>query len=156
MNKITTKPEQANPTAALHTVDSRSSRSSLITVKDAARRLNVSASTVYRFDRKNGHLTFVADGRRIFIENVSFEDYLAKTGRNATEPDAPADDVPRHCPQEEQPAPAPPPKEALVADVATPNPLGAVHSSISSCGQRELILPRRYTPGILCYQSFIG
>jgi hypothetical protein len=48
-----------------------------INVRQAAQMLGVSKSTIYRTDREHGPFRFVLDGRRIFIDFASFENYLA-------------------------------------------------------------------------------
>ena len=100
---------QGNSIRALHSDGSQGSQPNLITVKDAARRLGVSKSTVYRFDRDDGPLRFIVDSRPILIENDSFETHLANIRRHITEPCSPADEVFRDCPQEEQPERIKPP-----------------------------------------------
>jgi excisionase family DNA binding protein len=57
-------------------------RPSLITVREAAQRLAVSRSTVYRIDRETGPFRFVVDGRRIFIDQASLESHIANSRRN--------------------------------------------------------------------------
>ena len=147
---------QRYSTRVLHSDGSQGSQPNLITVKDAARRLGVSKSTVYRFDREDGPFRFIVNGRPIFIENDSFETYLANTGRNRAEPDTAADDVPPDCPQEEQPERTDSRTDAMPVDPPRPSPFRDVPHAISSSGQRENILPRRNVAGFLYYQTLMG
>ena len=147
---------QSNSTRILPTTTAPCSRSNLITVKDAARRLGVSRSAVYRIDRNDGPFRFVVDGRRIFIENASFETFLANTGRNGTEPDTAADDVTCDCPQEEQPERTPSQVDAMPVEPPRPSPFRDVPHTLSSTGQRENILPRRHAAGFLYCQMLMG
>ena len=147
---------QGNSTLTLPPAGSECSRPNLITVKDAARRLGVSKNTVYRFDRNNGPFRIVVDGRRIFIEKVSFEAYMANIGPTETESDLTADDVPVDCPQEEQPEQTDFRTDDMPVEASGPTPPCDVRSPVSSSGQREYILPRQYVPGLLWYHSLQG
>jgi hypothetical protein len=51
-------------------------------VKEAAARIERSASTVYRLRRKPGPIRFVVEGRRIYVETDSLDQYLARRGSN--------------------------------------------------------------------------
>lgn len=147
---------QRYSTRVLHSDGSQGSQPNLITVKDAARRLGVSKSTVYRFDREDGPFRFIVNGRPIFIENDSFETYLANTGRNRAELDTAADDVLPEGPQEDQPEQSDPRMGEMPSMASTPTPPVDVARSISSSGQRENILPRRDALAMFFYQSLIG
>lgn len=147
---------QRYSTRVLHSDGSQGSQPNLITVKDAARRLGASRTTVYRIDRNDGPFRFVVDGRRIFIENASFEAFLANTGRNGTESELTADDVPLDCPQEEQPERTDFRTDDMPVEESRPTPPGDVPSPVSSSGQREYIPPRHYVPGLLWYHSLQG
>ena len=68
---------QIESNAVLHTSKGPDAGQDLISVKEAASRLRVSPSTVYRINRKNGPFRFVIDGRRVFIHAESFAAYLA-------------------------------------------------------------------------------
>jgi hypothetical protein len=156
VNKMTTESTQANSTQTLYTRDSRSSQPMLITVKAAARRLGVSRSSVYRIDRNDGPFRFVVDGRRIFIESASFESFLANTGRNGTESELTADDVPIDCIQGEQPKRTPSQVDAMPVEPPRTSPFRDIPHTVSSSGQRENILPRRHSAGFLYYQTLMG
>jgi len=147
---------QGNSTRVLHSDDSQCSKPNLITVKDAARRLGVSKSTVYRFDRDNGPLRFVVDGRPILIENDSFETYLANIHRPETEPGSPEDEGLCDCPQEEQPDRTTPIMGEKPLEASTDTPPCDVPRPISSSGQRDHIVPRSYAPGLLYYTGWMG
>ena len=150
------EPFQGNTTCIGDGVASHCSQPNLITVKDAARRLGASRTTVYRIDRNDGPFRFVVDGRRIFIESASFESFLANTGRNGTESELTADDVPLDCPQEEQPERTDFRTDDMPVEESRPTPPGDVPSPVSSSGQREYIPPRHYVPGLLWYHSLQG
>jgi hypothetical protein len=111
---------------------------------------------VYRFDRNSGPVQFVIEGRRIFIENASFENYLVNAGRNETESHFPVDDI-LHCgPLEEQPKQAVSQIHAMQAEaIDATAPVETVRPATNG-GQRELILPEQYAPVIVCFQSFLG
>jgi excisionase family DNA binding protein len=47
-----------------------------VSVKDAAMKLGVSRSTVYRMNRAHGPLRFVRRGRRVFIDVLEFNRYI--------------------------------------------------------------------------------
>ena len=149
-------PSKGNSTCVQHSDEPQCSQPNLITVKDAARRLGVSKSTVYRFDRDNGPLRFVVDGRPILIENDSFETYLANIRRCETELGSPADEAPRDCPQEEQPERT----NSQMGEIRLEAPTHILPSDAprptSSSGQREDILPRRQALAMFCYQSFLS
>lgn len=147
---------QGNSIRALHSDGSQGSQPNLITVKDAARRLGVSKSTVYRFDRDDGPLRFIVDSRPILIENDSFETHLANIRRHITEPCSPADEVFRDCPQEEQPEQINPQMGEMQLEASTHTVPCDVPRPISSRGQREDILPRRQARAMFCYQSFLS
>lgn len=153
---MTTESTQARSMPTCCARDSRSSQPQLITVKDAARRLGASRSTVYRIDRNDGPLRFVVDGRRIFIDTASFETFLANTGGNGTESELTADDVPIDSIQGEQAERTPPKIDAMPAEPPRPSPFRDVPHTISSSGQRENILPRRHAAGFLYYQTLMG
>lgn len=76
--------QQTSSNAAEYTVNGRR----VISVREAAHRLGVSLSTVYRVDRRNGPFRFVPSGRRIFIDAVSFERYLGES-TTAIRPECP-------------------------------------------------------------------
>ena len=118
---------KANSPLTLYIPGSLGSQPLLITVKDAARRLGVSKSTVYRFDRSHGCLRFVIDGRRVFIEEASFETYLANANRRKGGIDLPADEFPPDCPQQLD--------------------TGDFRGKIGSGGQRELRRSQRVVEG---------
>ena len=147
---------QGNSTCVQHSDEPQCSQPNLITVKDAARRLGVSKSTVYRFDRDDGPLRFVVDGRPILIENASFETYLANIRRPEIEPGSPADEVPRDCPQEEQPERTNSQMGEIQLEVPTHILPSDAPRPTSSSGQREDIRPRRHAAGFLYYQTLMG
>jgi hypothetical protein len=150
------QPFQGNSTRILHPAASHRSQPNLITVKDAARRLGVSKSTVYRIDRNDGPFRFVVDSRRIFIESASFETFLANTGRNGTESELTANDVSIDSIQGEQPERTPSQIDAMPVEPPRPSPFRDVPHTISSSGQRENILPRSHAVGFLYYQTLMG
>jgi|GEM_PF-4541925 len=69
---------------------SEADTSSLICVKEAAHRLGVSKSTIYRFDRVNGPFRFIIEGRRIYVDLNSFDVFrlsrLEAHDKNDSEP----------------------------------------------------------------------
>jgi excisionase family DNA binding protein len=59
-----------------HSLSSRA-KERLITVKQAAQRLGVSPSTVYRMRRRSGKFRFVVRGWRVFVDAEDLERFLA-------------------------------------------------------------------------------
>jgi excisionase family DNA binding protein len=70
------------PGSDLHKAGEQNASTLLITVKEAAMRLGVSRSTVYRADREHGPLRFFMDGRWISIDLASLESFQARIKRN--------------------------------------------------------------------------
>jgi excisionase family DNA binding protein len=130
------------------------SQSPLISVTEAAQRLGVSRSTVYRIDRKNGPFRFVADGRRIFIDLTSFEAHLTNTLRSEPEPPLQTDDVLIQCPQEGDEERTD--LQAREAPTVTTQPVPSRQSAIPlpSHGQREGTIPKRDRAFVVFY-SFL-
>jgi excisionase family DNA binding protein len=127
------------------------SQTPLISVAEAARRLGVSKSTIYRFDRKNGPFRFVADRRRIFIDLASFEIHLTSTPGIEPVPSLQTDEGQHLCPQE---------REAEKADLETREvPVVAIPAAPASdpvslwtwCGPREPIVPKRSGAFVVFY-----
>lgn len=65
----------------------RSSLAVLLSVKEAARRLNVSPKEVYRMDRIQGPFPIVKIGWRVFVGLAGLESYLETRGDTCTAPE---------------------------------------------------------------------
>lgn len=152
MNKELGKVNSRN---VLKTVGVKSARPTVITVNQAAQRLGVSRSTVYRINRVCGPFLFIVDGRRIFIDVSSFELHLASIIGVHADDDSPRAESIRQILQ-----PANEPKaesqvhESPIEMSETAGP-GASLPASTSCGQRELIMRDRTGPCIICYPSFM-
>jgi len=126
-----------------------------MTVKEVARRLRVSTSTVYRINRVDGPFQFISDGRRIFIDSASFELYIrhaggmgandGPTGAECANPDKnPISEL------EAQPLTVRMQPEPQVIIVPSPFP----HPSKGG-GQRDLIMRESNGPCFFSYPSFL-
>lgn len=151
MNKLdtaTTLPE----TDTIHPRPATQSKSSeWLSVKEAARLLGRSTSTIYRFDRNHGPFRIVIERAHIYIDAASFHAYLAKRReeRRNDAPDGPhrepeAVDMHGTVPADSlaNPSPHQAPKSGSTAPEDSPR---------TSFGQRELILPRREQLRVVLY-----
>jgi excisionase family DNA binding protein len=126
-----------------------------LTAKEAAHRLGVSLSTIYRIDREHGPFRFVLDGRRIFIDQASLELHLANIRGVHADDGAHAVASFPPCPRpatevQTQPQIA----EPMIETFETMTPQASLPAS-GSGGQRDLIMRARSGPCIITYQSFI-
>jgi len=161
--------------------DAQSARPFLINVREAAKQLQISTSTVYRLDRVNGPLRFISAKRPITIDQGSVEASLAKTKGIGSEPGVQADNAPCLLPASAEvehvafDACVIPVAESRVGESGQPMSQGQTHPQIAkpmiqtfeiakakaslpasgSCGQRELIMRPRSGPCIVTYQSFL-
>lgn len=145
-------PCQAETELSMLTSAAGGSQSPLISVTEAAQRLGVSKSTVYRIDRKNGPFRFVAEGRRIFIDLASFEIQLTSTQGSEPEPPLQTDGGQHICPQERDAEGAD--LETREAPTVAPQaaPTSDPVSLVTWCGPRERIIPKR-GPAFVVYYS---
>jgi excisionase family DNA binding protein len=128
----------------------QSARPTLITVKEAAQRLGISTSTVYRVDRHHGPFSFIVDGRWIFIDRTSFESYLANSRG------IPASDNRQDAPDQPKPVDDVGPQSEIGESQVEPFknlPLSALTPTSRSGGQRELIITDRRGPFVVLYVS---
>jgi hypothetical protein len=107
-------------------------------VKEAAARIERSASTVYRLRRTPGPIRFVVSGRRIYIETDSLDEYIAghestdavcntrATGLALTQP-VPKDPIGANALQQ---------NSVVESEDHQATPL----RSETSCGQRDLLI----------------
>jgi hypothetical protein len=135
----TTHERDLQMTAPEASIIRASNEKPLCSVKIAAARIERSASTVYRMRRKPGPVRFVVEGRRIYVETHTLDEYLARRGSSVavrgTQPIAQAStqldpkgptgaDTVHEDPNAEA--------EHMQANLSQPG---------TSCGQRELIMP---------------
>jgi excisionase family DNA binding protein len=144
-------PCQAESELNMLTSAAGGSQGPLINVTEAAQRLGVSKSTVYRIVRKNGPFRFVADGRRIFIDRTSFEAHLTNTLVCEAEPSLQADDDPIFCPQEVDAERTDIETREAPAAATQPAPASDPAPQVTWCGPREPIIPRRNRPFAIFY-----
>lgn len=150
---MTTEPSRNNSSNLMDVDDAQSARPALVTVKQAAKSLGVSRSTVYRIDREHGPLRFIISGRWIFIEKASLESYAAS--RRGIR----ADD----CPLEiksvllcQQPATVPETKshiDELQVVTSGTTMASTSHLASGSGGQRELIMRDHRQPFVVLFFS---
>lgn len=136
----------------------------LLSIREAARKLGKSTSTVYRLDRVGGPFRFVLEGRRVFIDAESFEAYRMNTYENsvaiAIEDNlkvAPTEDTGMEPPQQpmtgnqgDHPAQVTEHYLATPPDAVQEEGPRAGVSELQHSGQRELILPPR-RPFVMFY-----
>jgi excisionase family DNA binding protein len=127
------------------------SQSPLMSVREAAQRLGVSKSTVYRIDRKNGPFRFVTDGRRIFIDLGSLENHMGVAAVGEPEPPLQADGGQTLCPQEPEAEGAELDTRELPSAAPQAAPTNAPASPVTWCGPREPFIPRRGGPFVIFY-----
>jgi excisionase family DNA binding protein len=146
-----TNPKQTASQINLSTPEARSDQALRISVKEAAQRLGVSKSTVYRIDRKNGPFRFVNDGRRIFIELASLENHMGVAAVSEPEPPLLTDGGQALCPHERDAVGTE--LETREAPVLAPQaaPITAPASLVTWCGPREPFIPRRGGPFVIFY-----
>jgi len=113
-----------------------------ISVGDAATRLGVSRSKLYRMDRVNGPLRFIRDGWRLYIELSSLQSLLGE-GRYAIGPTDTSGE-PRTFVDFAHP---PNTLARLAAEVPTPSVVG------QPSGQRDLVIIPR-VPRLAIFYSF--
>ncbi|HUY86653.1 MAG TPA: helix-turn-helix domain-containing protein, partial [Acidimicrobiales bacterium] len=99
---MTNESGTASSTSILQAVDAQRALSLGIKVREAAKRLRVSISTVYRLDREHGPIRFLSKTRPITIDPVSLENHGAITKSIELGPELVTDGVPCPCPYEEQ------------------------------------------------------
>jgi len=124
-----------------------------IGVQEAARRLGVSKSTIYRIARTDGPFRFQTDGWRVFIDLTSFEAYLSKKGAVGAPPNKQANEeiCQRGDQGESEETDAAPISVEPTASLLAP----AIQSDrpLKYCGQRELLMPRRDQALFLVYMT---
>jgi hypothetical protein len=81
---MTIQPKQSKFSNSVSIASAQGVRSAAITIKNAAQQLGISLSTAYRFNREEGPLKFILNGRRIFIDRVSFDSYLQDRAKKVT------------------------------------------------------------------------
>jgi excisionase family DNA binding protein len=137
---MTTETCRTNSSKVVDAADAQSVRPQLITVKEAAQKLGVSRSTVYRVDRENGPFRFVVDGRWIFIEQESFESHIANSRGNRADEGLLKIDSALPC---QQPANESETQSETDEPQLTAPEMATLNASLSTStrqGQRELIM----------------
>ncbi len=131
-------------------------QSSRLSVRQAAQRLAVSKSKVYRMDREHGPFRFVLDGRRIFIDAPSFELHLANIRGIHAEDDPPrAEGMRQFLQLANEPKAEPQTAEPQIESVKTVVPVASLPESTAG-GQRELTMRAPSGPCFVCYPGFFG
>jgi excisionase family DNA binding protein len=148
---MTLYPSTTNSINILQADDARIALGSLVDVKNAARLLGVSKSTIYRMDRKHGLFRFVSEGRRIFIDAASFELHMAQTRVVHKEAEPQNFEDPVHCQQEEKSASERLQQIEMQAEVPNTTQLITPAPPSRSGGQRGLIFREWHTPKFGCY-----
>jgi hypothetical protein len=110
-----------------------------VSVKDAARELEIPAWRIYRMNRTEGPLRFVQHGRRIFIETSSLDSYTGRLRRQN----------PLENSISENPRTVP---EFSIDSVEPQNNERGVGERVQHSGQRELI-PRLGRPRVVMFIS---
>ena len=125
-----------------------------LTAKEAAHRLGVSLSTIYRIDRVHGPFAFIIIGRWIFIDLTSFNAHLVNIG-GIQAADGPLED--ESVWQCLQPANKPEAKsqidEPQIESSKPAEPCAALPASKSS-GQRGLVMRESSGPYLFWYPSW--
>lgn len=141
---MTKEPRVSNSRDISDMAAAQSARPNLITAKEAAQRLGVSRSTVYRIDREIGPFRFVVDGRWILIDQASFESHIANIRGNRSDvlevgsvlPSQQAVNEPETLSETDE-------RQLTASEMATPK----ASTSISTReGQRELLMPEYRHP----------
>ena len=150
---MTTEPSRSKSKNLMGVADAQSARPALVTVKEAAQRLGVSRSKVYRIDREIGPFRFVVDGRWIFIDQASLESHIANSRDSRTDDGLPraGSVLPCHQPGTESDSQSEIDEPRFSAtETATPSA-----SLPTSCrgGQRELIMREHPQPFVVFYVS---
>lgn len=115
----------------------------MIDVKEAAKQLSVSKSTVYRLNRFNGPFRFILESRRVYIDLRSFEAYLVeKTGPESASILAPPIDLPEQVRNE---------NASVEAYVPSTNEPRVATEDSRPLGQRDLVVIPRYVGFIAVY-----
>jgi excisionase family DNA binding protein len=123
----------------------------LFSVREAAKLLSKSKSTVYRMDREHGSIRFVRRGWRVLIDAASIDAYL--TGKRRTNSDTVREEalgsVEVPIKNEEHPDGTLNRNEIKqVPSLAIQNKMG---SPSSGGGQRGLVFPQRRQPFVVIY-----
>jgi hypothetical protein len=126
-------------------------RSSAISVKEAARRLGVSVSTVYRADRMGGPIRFLSATRPIMIDLGSFETHLDNISSIENKPELATAGVPDARSNEEQTNCR---RNEAVGEATQPSVSRSLEIPSSSCGQRELGPPPRDGISFISYLAY--
>src|SRR5208283_1108367 len=93
---------RVNSTRILQARDAQRALPLAVNVREAAKRLRLSTSAVYRLDREHGPIHFLSTTRPIAIDLVSLETQVANIKSIELEPELVLDGVPCVCQYEEQ------------------------------------------------------
>jgi hypothetical protein len=155
-NDMTTKLGKINSKSILNAAAAQSTRSTVITAKQAAQRLGVSRSTIYRVDRVRGPFQFIIDGRRIFIDLTSFASHLADIrGIRADDDPLRVESMVQYQHPANEPK-AEPQTDELQIESSKTAISGASLPASDGGGQRDLIMREPTGPCVVCYPSFMG
>lgn len=153
---MTVEPQNPNSRTILAGGDAQCAQPAFISVKEAAQRLGVSRSTVYRINRDRGPFSFTVDGRKIYIDYPSFELHLARKRGIGGEPEMGPDEQSHLCPDDRNPKQTDPQPLALQINAGNAAVQNGHPTSITSGGQRDLVLTKQFRPALVCYQSFLA
>ena len=126
-----------------------------VNVREAAKRLGVSRSAVYRLDREHGPIRFLSVKRPIAIDLASLEAQVANANSIEREPELTTDGLPCPCPHEAQAEQTEWGTSEMSMDTAQSAPPMRPMSPSSSCGQRDLRLIRRNGAAVITYLTYI-
>jgi excisionase family DNA binding protein len=137
---MTTETCRTNSSNLVDAAEGQSALTAVISVKEAAQRLGVSRSTVYRIDREIGPFRFIVDGRRIFIDEESLESHIANDICNRTDDGLPKVGSVVPCQQPAKKSDAQSETDELQLTAPEMAKLNASLSTSTRQGQRDLIM----------------
>ena len=120
-------------------------------VKEAARLLGKSTSTVYRIDRVHGPFRIVTEKGRIYIDGVSFHQYLES--RPAAQPIESLDNASETSlpPSTPECTPESTAEAEVIPETHEQDAVSLPSPAKTRSGQRELIIRRRQVPMVVLY-----